>query len=285
MIAINEKSLKQPAHSDPIFNGSLFWSIKSKHSAVSFLWGSLHHIDTSKIVLPLPALDDLMNTTDTLIVEVDTERIEDEQSEHLLASENAYFDYSLLLNKPYLEKLLHICKEQPDSLLASVPIESVSPEVMTLLVSAQKEMKSKLYGTPNLQIESRYIQRARKAKKPVIELETVEEQLQAALTSNDLSKQIEELKTAIDSYDADTPDVYARYAQQDLRLLNTKEFFQHAMIQRNKTMVQRLIPHLQRQSAFIIIGAAHLPYSTGVLALLAEAGYQITPCALPVGQG
>jgi len=45
---------------------------------------------------------------------------------------------------------------------------------------------------------------------------------------------------------------------------------------RNRTMVKRMIPLLQRGSAFVAVGAAHLPGEEGMLYLLEQEGYRVT---------
>ena len=44
---------------------------------------------------------------------------------------------------------------------------------------------------------------------------------------------------------------------------------------RNRLMVERMLPLLDAGDAFVAVGAMHLPGADGLLALLAERGYQI----------
>lgn len=54
------------------------------------------------------------------------------------------------------------------------------------------------------------------------------------------------------------------------------ENFQQALIEnRNRTMAERVRPMLEKGSAFIAIGALHLPGETGLVALLKQAGYTV----------
>ena len=49
------------------------------------------------------------------------------------------------------------------------------------------------------------------------------------------------------------------------------------LIDRNKIMTNRIVPIIKDQSAFIAIGAAHLPGKEGVIQLLREKGYTVEP--------
>lgn len=53
-------------------------------------------------------------------------------------------------------------------------------------------------------------------------------------------------------------------------------FLQRLIYDRNATMVARMQPYLAGGSAFVAIGAAHLPGEAGVLDLLEEQGYRVT---------
>jgi uncharacterized protein YbaP (TraB family) len=65
---------------------------------------------------------------------------------------------------------------------------------------------------------------------------------------------------------AERPDVRALREKIDKRLLDD----------RNRRMVERMLPRFDDGGAFIAIGAAHLPGENGVLALLEGRGYGVT---------
>jgi uncharacterized protein YbaP (TraB family) len=52
-------------------------------------------------------------------------------------------------------------------------------------------------------------------------------------------------------------------------------FERQLLFQRNKRMVARMIPLLDRQSTFVAVGALHLPGTSGILHLLELQGYKV----------
>jgi hypothetical protein len=45
---------------------------------------------------------------------------------------------------------------------------------------------------------------------------------------------------------------------------------------RNRRMVERMMPYMEQRSAFVAVGALHLPGEQGVLRLLERQGYRVT---------
>lgn len=54
-------------------------------------------------------------------------------------------------------------------------------------------------------------------------------------------------------------------------------FMERVVDERNERMVERMHPLIERGGAFVAVGALHLPGERGVLRLLEEAGYTVTP--------
>lgn len=57
---------------------------------------------------------------------------------------------------------------------------------------------------------------------------------------------------------------------------SAEAFLRRLIDDRNVHMVERMLPRLQRGSAFIAVGALHLPGEKGILQLLAERGYTVS---------
>jgi uncharacterized protein YbaP (TraB family) len=124
-------------------------------------------------------------------------------------------------------------------------------------------------------------------------LETADEQV-SIFESIPMDDQVAILKDAIDHYGVlshSNHEMVRRYIQGDLngvaalqdeflaiddrRLIHI--FKQHMVNERNRRIVNRILPRIEEQNAFIAIDASLLPGDQGVLHLLGQRGYQISP--------
>ena len=136
-------------------------------------------------------------------------------------------------------------------------------------------------------------QRAQSRGKATSGLESAQEQL-AVFEGLPLDDQVELLKMTLDqlpslpelfeallqAYQADDLGRIATLANQyktrpDLQSL--KRFMFRLNDERNRRMVQRTIPYLESGNAFIAVGALHLAGPAGLVSLLRERGYTLTP--------
>src|SRR5262249_3693189 len=133
---------------------------------------------------------------------------------------------------------------------------------------------------------------AESAGKTVVGLETVEEQIdtldgmspadQMLMLDSTLREagQIEHVFAKLrDAYLA--RDLVAVYALLNSEMVSDKtgvvdRFAQRLIVDRNHRMVERMDKLLQQGSAFVAVGALHLPGATGILQMLTDKGYKIT---------
>jgi hypothetical protein len=134
---------------------------------------------------------------------------------------------------------------------------------------------------------------ARALGKPVHALETAEEQLRY-LTALSEAQQVKLLVHVLDEFEAEMSqfqDLLRYYLLHDLaglfrtmeaegreldRLLQA-DYYERLVNERNRVMAERMQRHLVRGSAFVAIGAGHLPGERGVLSLLQQRGFTVTP--------
>lgn len=127
--------------------------------------------------------------------------------------------------------------------------------------------------------------KAKKQKKKLIGIETVDEQL-SALGSLSYQEQADMLIKEIDDFEANKTeehDVLDYYLKQDLdELAKSNEdstmpekFYKALVTDRNKRMADRIAEFIQNQPTFIAIGALHLPNADGVIMLLRSKGFTV----------
>jgi len=125
----------------------------------------------------------------------------------------------------------------------------------------------------------------------VVALEKLEEQMalleqepaqdQAAILREVLD-QLEEdpdpLESLITDYLAGTMTATYRRMEEEARHgdPDDRRFKEVFLDARNRTMVERMIPLLERGKAFVAVGALHMPGEGGILALLEQRGYRVT---------
>lgn len=134
--------------------------------------------------------------------------------------------------------------------------------------------------------------RAELRKIPLQGLETAEEQL-AVFESMDIKDQVWMLNRAVEEFSAlsdQMPLMLKAYVDRDLGALVSLQnkymyadsdiddrFMRELVDKRNVRMVKRMQAILRKGNAFIAIGALHLPGSNGVLHLLEQQGYAVSP--------
>jgi uncharacterized protein YbaP (TraB family) len=58
-------------------------------------------------------------------------------------------------------------------------------------------------------------------------------------------------------------------------------FFEAGIVKRNHRMLASLLPYLENNTVFVAIGALHLPGDEGLLNLLRQNDYELTPLDMP----
>jgi uncharacterized protein YbaP (TraB family) len=168
------------------------------------------------------------------------------------------------------------------------------PWIVTMLIAASDCERRKVQSGVNV-LDMAIAEQAKALGKPVAGLETIEQQL-AALSSVPDDQQIGMLRANLALADK-TDDLMETMvnlylnrrmgAAWHLQLALAEKagvgadafegFKQRLIIERNKKMRDAALPYLAAGGAFIAVGALHLPEKTGLVTLLREAGYTITP--------
>ncbi len=101
--------------------------------------------------------------------------------------------------------------------------------------------------------------------------EVMREQLDRLDDEPDLHEQLLQ-----DYLAGDMRRVYREFQEEAGRDASAREFKEAFLDRRNRAMVQRMIPLLERGRAFVAVGALHMPGEEGILSLLERRGYRVT---------
>jgi uncharacterized protein YbaP (TraB family) len=150
------------------------------------------------------------------------------------------------------------------------------PFFLSSLITQELIGKSKSY-------EIEFKKLAKKNKMSMSGLETIQFQMNL-LSEVSNEEQIKMLLLGLTTDNSEFNKLLENYLKKDINqlvtLMNTDlspEFYSDLIIKRNQKWIPIITELIQKKSTFIAVGAAHLPGKEGVLNLLQEAGYKITP--------
>ena len=261
------------------FKQGVLWKVEQDGIPPSYLFGTIHVSDARVASLPKPvaqAFNRAKSFTTEMVVD---------------AAAESYFVRAMTLKRgDELRALLG--DELYAKAVATMQERGVPAEVTKqlkpwgILITL---IMPKPTGEPIL--DRRMQELAAERKKPVRELETVQEQI-AVFDGMPLKVQIAMLESAIEHYD-ELPQLVERtiknYLARDLDGLwqlnalygdDAREhydyFVERVLFSRNARMAERAKKQLKEGGAFIAVGALHLYGEKGVPALLQKAGYRIS---------
>lgn len=166
--------------------------------------------------------------------------------------------------------------------------DNVSPVfTMTILeVSGMELSDSSIKGNKEV-LDLYFYKQAKKKKKKIIGIETIEEQL-GALNSLNYQEQADLLVTEIKMIQENKQegmDIVKYYLDQNLDSLSANDadalmpekFYKALVTDRNIHMADRIGEFVKDQSVFVAVGALHLPKQGGVIELLRKKGFTVVP--------
>jgi uncharacterized protein YbaP (TraB family) len=135
-----------------------------------------------------------------------------------------------------------------------------------------------------------FLKKARKAQKTILELESFEEQMKV-IDQTSIEEQLEILMSLINEPDlkeklqTESERLITAYLTQDDRklfqlILETDEneaFMEQFLIERNHNMHKKILNFMSAGSTFVVVGAGHLAGMDGLVQLLKNDGYTLTP--------
>jgi uncharacterized protein len=256
----------------------LLWKISKENVDSSYLFGTIHVSDSDVTTLP-DAVDKALTESDQFVMEAlpDAEQM-------LLFSQMMFFHdgqrLSELIDTPLYNKTKSILSSYH---LGADAVSVMKPWAAFLLMNYPPD--------PGDPLDLVLMSLAQQNGATITGLESLKEQAQIFSDLN-IDEQVKLLTDTVCHYDVVEEDFIAMksfYLKRDLGGLYNytqrysmsqkpvyEKLMQKLIVDRNKTMAERMQSMLKKGKSFIAIGAMHLAGEDGVLALLEEQGYSVS---------
>ncbi|MEK8131586.1 TraB/GumN family protein [Paenibacillus filicis] len=264
------------------------WKIENMGNTV-YLLGTMHLADDSMYPLR-PEIENAFNTADYLGVEVDLMKGASEESQKLIADLSVYKDGTKLqdhISAETYKKVTAFLKAQglPENSFDNFKTWFVEKQIL-YIKSSQGEHK------PDMGIDRYLMEKAYKAKKPVISLENMELQFQAMNNYSDsLNERLLLQNLEPGSPNPPTPDVSVdvlakMWSEGDYNALTEAskfigwdtELLKSSIDDRNAAMVEKIKGYLnsdKKETYFIGVGSLHMLGDMGIVPLLEKEGFKL----------
>ena len=282
-----------------IYGNSRLWKISKTGLPDSWVFGTMHMADARISALPQSASKAYENSK-TILVEVTDMLDPDAAKSNILKLKHLTFrlDGSTIesdLNSDQMQKLKLAVKARglPYELIIRMQPWMLAPAIGNQLC----EVAAKKLGKPFL--DAKIMNMALEDGKELVALETTEEQL-TAISSMPWDFQIKALVETLElgeKHDDIRQTIKRLYIKGDIAMIvpalrhftkqsdanqDFSEFQDKLVVQRNLKMVKRADAYFQKGSAFMAVGAMHLPGKAGLISLLEEGGYQVQAVETPL---
>jgi uncharacterized protein YbaP (TraB family) len=260
-------------------NNSLLYQVKGKDKKVSYLFGTIHMIPDSLYYFP-GKLDKIISKSDEVILEIANLSDQGAAMKLMTLESGSCFDI--------------FTPEQKDSVLNwGSALLGVKPEQFekgfekrkpfTLLQLSFQGMITGKIRMVDMEIESK----AQSDKIPVTGLETVEYQLSIfdKIPPKEMAEFVMETVRKPDEGEKTFQKMVQYYHKQDLEnlaklILENEELGSSAeelLDKRNHNWIPKMEELMKTKSCFFAVGAGHLGGPNGVIELLRQKGYEVTP--------
>ena len=264
---------------------ALFWQVQSEHAKV-YLLGSIHYADESFYPLRRE-IEQAFYSAGHLVVEINIDDEKAQRYRELIQLKGSYQGEATIRDDISEETYRQL---QNRLRRLGMPLEMVhkqKPGMLVLTLTAVQVMK--MGFMPELGIDAYFLKGAKSSKKNIIELETVDDQMDIFLNITDGDLLLRETLHSLDEADMLMMDMTRCWKRGDEACLE-KILFEDAMtrypsfmriyddlfFKRNENMANAIKGFLDGKGIyFVVIGAGHLVGDKGIPTLLRNAGFDV----------
>jgi uncharacterized protein len=260
------------------------WRVSSGDATVVLL-GSVH-LAYSEIYPLRDEIVEAFDQADTLVVEVDVTGPRALEIQQMILQRGMLPpDQTLdqLLSEPVWKALKKYLRSR------GLPVEGFLGLHPALVVSTLGTMRLMELGMrPDMGIDQHFLKLARD-NKPIVELETAEQQLELLMGFPDADLLMEQTLIQLGEIDLGIRAIYEAWKVGDAQQLNQllleddlagdprfRELYELMFDRRNYAMAEKIEAYLAGgENSFVVVGAGHLVGSRGIIAILEQRGFEL----------
>jgi uncharacterized protein YbaP (TraB family) len=263
---------------------SFLWKIQSKTNTV-YVLGSIHFF--KREIYPLnQKIESAFGQSEILVVEANVDDIRNVDVQKLM--ERAFYPENDTLEKHVSPEIYELVKKETSGL--GIPVELINKQRPWFLAMTLEALESlKLGFDPNYGIDKYFLSKA-EGKKRILELESIDYQLNLLSSFSDkdqellllytlrdlklLEQELEQLSKAWTSGDTKSMEsILTRSVSEDNRFASILE---KIVYERNRKMASKIEDLLRTsETYFVIVGAGHLVGDRGIIENLKRKGYLV----------
>lgn len=286
LISCNINSSNQEAN-------SLLWKISGNGlEKPSYLFGT-HHLVPVSFLDSIYGLEEAFESTEQTVGELDLNNMGEMQMKLMSESVMPHgVTYDSLLTA---EEIVLLDSTLTDLIGISLDqVGTMKPALLSNLISVTFYQRYYPTLSSDKNIDQYFQEEALKRSRPVLELETVEDQIYALLNSKTLERQAELLICMVEHPELlkeQMDDLQVAYHSQNIQALqelyekeipndpcpSTQEEKDILNKDRNTKWLEKLPGIMKEKSSFIAVGCLHLPGDDGLIKGLQNLGYKVEP--------
>ncbi len=258
---------------------SLLYKVSGENGKVAYIYGTMHMLPDSLFYFP-PKLEKILSKSSELVLEIDNISDRSKAESLLTLKEGSCFDLFTPVQKDsVIQWGSTLLRMKPEAFEKGF----TSKKPFTLM---QLSMQGMMNG-PVKFMELELMGRAANYKLPISGLETMEFQISVFdnLPDSVMNVMIMDLIRHPESNKATYAEMYAMYQQQNVealaKLVESSDEMAGStdvlLTQRNKNWIPGIEQKMSKNGCFVAVGAGHLGGAQGILQLLRDKGYKVTP--------
>lgn len=258
------------------------WAIRGDHNTV-YLAGSVHLLKAADAGLP-PAFDHAYAASRELVMELALDKLDPMEAASWMMEHGTLRDGATLRGLIGAERYQRVSRQAQQLGLPMEALDQLEPWVLALQLLELKY--AQLGFDPQQGVEQQLEQRAQSDGKPILGLETIDEQLGVlqSMPYPDQARFLDMVVTEMQDVESETDSVINAWRRGDsarLGALLSDEYKSFPSLYR--TLVtdrnRRWLPQIEKllhenRDCFVIVGALHLVGDGGLLELMRRDGYK-----------